>query len=166
MADKSLNKVQIIGRLGGDPELRYTSSGQPVATFNMATNDTWNDAQGQPQERTEWHRIVIWGKLAEVASDYLKKGGRAYIEGRLQTNKWTDKNGNERETKEIIARDMILLGGKGEGSGGARPPHPADTYAPQPAPSPAAAAPAYTGKVSESPAMPPIQDMPPDDIPF
>ena len=164
MAEKSLNKVQIIGRLGGDPELRYTSSGQPVATFNVATNDMWNDAQGQAQERTEWHRVVLWGKLGEIAGDYLRKGGRVYIEGRLQTNKWTDKNGNERETKEIIARDMILLGSKGESSGGARPPHPADTYAPQ-ASSPASA-PTHTGKVSESPAMPPIQEMPPDDIPF
>ena len=164
MAEKSLNKVQIIGRLGGDPELRYTSSGQPVATFNVATSDTWNDAQGQAQERTEWHRVVLWGKLGEIAGDYLRKGGKVYIEGRLQTNKWTDKNGNERETKEIIARDMILLGGKGESSGGNRPPHPADTYAPQ-ASSPSAA-PTHTGKVSESPAMPPIQEMPPDDIPF
>ena len=164
MAEKSLNKVQIIGRLGGDPELRYTSSGQPVATFNVATDERWNDAQGQAQERTEWHRVVLWGKLGEVAGDYLRKGGRVYIEGRLQTNKWTDKNGNERETKEIIARDMILLGSKGESSGGARPPHPADTYAPQA--SPPSAAPTHTGKVSESPAMPPIQDMPPDDIPF
>lgn len=132
MAEKSLNKTQIIGRLGGDPELRYTANGQPVATLNVATSDSWTDAQGQAQERTEWHRVVLWGKLGEIAGDYLKKGSRVYLEGRLQTNKWTDKTGNERETKELIARDMILLGGKG------------DSHAD--APQPAAPAPAMTGK--------------------
>ncbi len=163
MAGRSLNKVQIIGHLGADPELRYTTNGQAVATFNVATTDSWTDAQGQAQERTEWHRVVAWRKLGEIAGEYLSKGKQVYIEGQLQTRSWDDQNGVKRYTTEINAREMIMLGGKGD-SAGSRPPHPADTYAPQ-ASSPAAA-PTHTGKVSESPAMPPIQEMPPDDIPF
>lgn len=163
MAGRSLNKVQIIGHLGADPELRYTTNGQAVATFNVATTDSWTDAQGQAQERTEWHRVVAWRKLGEIAGEYLSKGKQVYIEGQLQTRSWDDQNGVKRYTTEINAREMIMLGGKGDAAGN-RPPHPADTYAPQ-ASSPAAA-PTHTGKVSESPAMPPIQEMPPDDIPF
>jgi len=174
MAGKSLNKVQLIGHLGKDPELRYTSNGQAVATFSLATNESYKPAGSEEwQEKTEWHNIVAWGRLAEIASEYLNKGKQAYIEGRLQTRSWDDQNGMKRYTTEVVANDLILLGGRGESGGNVRPPHPADTYgaAPQAAPTSTgpSAAPTHTGKVAESrpapaPAMP--ADVPPDDIPF
>jgi single-strand DNA-binding protein len=118
MAGKSLNKVTLIGNLGRDPELRYTNSGVPVATFSIATNETWRDQEGNLQERTEWHNIVAWQKLAEICGEWLKKGSKVYIEGRLQTRSWDDKNTNQkRYMTEIIATDMIMLDSKG-----ARPP--------------------------------------------
>ncbi len=170
MAGKSLNKVQLIGHLGKDPELRYTSNGQAVASFSIATNESYKPAGSEEwQERTEWHNVVAWGRLAEIASEYLGKGKQAYIEGRLQTRSWDDQNGVKRYTTEVVASELILLGGRGESGGGARPPHPADTYAAAPQSAPAstgaAAAPTYTGKVAERQA-PPVQDAPPDDIPF
>jgi single-strand DNA-binding protein len=110
----SVNKVILLGRLGRDPELRYTQSGQPVADFTLATNETWNDREGKRQERTEWHRVVAWGKLAELCGQYLNKGRQAYIEGRLQTREWNDRDGNKRQTTEIVARDVVFLGGRGE----------------------------------------------------
>ena len=160
----SVNKVILVGNLGKDPEVRNAQNGTKIVNFTLATSETWNDkASGERKERTEWHRVVAWRKLGEIAGEYLSKGKQVYIEGQLQTRSWDDQNGVKRYTTEINAREMIMLGGKGD-SAGSRPPHPADTYAPQ-ASSPAAA-PTHTGKVSESPAMPPIQDMPPDDIPF
>jgi len=113
----SLNKVMLIGHLGSDPELRYTQGGAPVANFNLATNERWNDKGGQTQERTEWHKVVVWGKLAETCEKYLKKGRQAYVEGRLQTRDWEDKDGNKRYTTEIVAMTVQFLGGGGPGGG-------------------------------------------------
>jgi single-strand DNA-binding protein len=115
----SLNKVILIGNLGRDPEVRYTAGGQAVANFTIATNEAWTNKQGQREERTEWHRIVAWGALGERAGEYLKKGKQVYIEGRLQTRKWTDREGQERYTTEINAQQLFLLGApdRGEGAG-------------------------------------------------
>ncbi|MBI4403353.1 MAG: single-stranded DNA-binding protein [Deltaproteobacteria bacterium] len=110
----SVNKVILIGRLGADPEVRYTSSGGAVANFNLATNESWNDKNGQKQERTEWHKIVVWGKLGELCGQYLSKGRQAFVEGRLQTKDWTDKEGNKRYTTEVIAQSVQFLGGPGD----------------------------------------------------
>lgn len=117
MAGKSLNKVQLIGNLGKDPELRYTQNGTAVATLTLATNEREKVGE-QWQDRTEWHRIVLWGRQAEVAGEYLNKGSKCYIEGRLQTRKWTDNQNVERYTTEVVGHDLILLGGRGESSGG------------------------------------------------
>ncbi len=116
MAGKSLNKATLIGNLGKDPELRYTSSGVPVASFSLATNESWKDQEGKIQERTEWHNIVAWQKLAEICGEWLKKGSKVYIEGRIQTRSWDDKNtGQKRYMTEIVAQDMIMLDGKNSG---------------------------------------------------
>jgi single-strand DNA-binding protein len=114
---KSLNKVMLIGNLGKDPELRYTNSGVAVATFSLATNETWKDQEGNVQERTEWHSVVAWRKLAEICGEWLKKGRRVYIEGKLRTREWEDKNGSKRKTTEVTADDMIMLDVKGNASG-------------------------------------------------
>jgi single-strand DNA-binding protein len=116
----SLNKVQLIGYLGRDAELRYTAGGTPVATLNLATTETWRDKGGQRQEKTEWHRIVVWGKIAESLSEYLTKGKQIYLEGSLQTRKWDDKDGNTRYTTEIKSQRIVLLGGGGGGGGNNR----------------------------------------------
>ncbi len=113
MAGGSINKVMLIGRLGTDPEVRYTSNGGAVANFNMATNESWMDKAGQKQEKTEWHRIVVWGKLGELCGQYLSKGRQAFVEGRLQTREWTDKEGGKRYTTEIVAQNIQFLGGPG-----------------------------------------------------
>lgn len=109
-----VNKVILIGRLGSDPEVRYTSNGGAVANFNMATNESWTDKSGQKQERTEWHRIVVWGKLGELCGQYLSKGRQAFVEGRLQTREWNDKEGSKRYTTEIVAQNIQFLGGPGD----------------------------------------------------
>ena len=115
----SVNKVILIGNLGKKPELRYTPGGQAVAQFNIATNERWGGKDGQPaQERTEWHRIVVWGRTAENCAQYLDKGRSVYVEGRLQTREWTDKEGQKKYTTEIIAQTVQFLGGKGGGAGG------------------------------------------------
>lgn len=108
----SVNKVILVGNLGRDPEVRYMPSGDALASFSIATTDTWKDKSGQRQERTEWHRISMFGKQAEIAGQYLKKGSSVYIEGRLQTRKWTDKEGQERQTTEVVADRMQMLGGR------------------------------------------------------
>jgi single-strand DNA-binding protein len=105
-----LNKVILIGNLGRDPELRYTKNGQPVATFSLATSESWNNKNGEREERTEWHRIVAWGKLAEICGEYLAKGKQIYCEGRLQTRDWEDREGNKRKTTEINANQILMLG--------------------------------------------------------
>ena len=115
----SVNKVILVGNLGRDAELRYTPGGAPVATLNLATTEVWNDkASGQKQEKTEWHRIVLWGKSAESLSEYLTKGKQIYVEGRLQTRKWQDKDGNDKYTTEIRGDRIVLLGGGGGGGMG------------------------------------------------
>jgi single-strand DNA-binding protein len=112
----SVNKVILVGNLGRDAELRYTPGGSAVATLNLATTETWNDkASGQKQEKTEWHRIVLWGKSAESLSEYLVKGKQIYVEGRLQTRQWDDKDGNKRYTTEIRGDRVVLLGSAGGG---------------------------------------------------
>jgi single-strand DNA-binding protein len=114
----SVNKVILVGNLGRDAELRYTPGGAAVATLNMATTEVWNDKQGQRQEKTEWHRVILWGKQAESLQEYLTKGKQIYVEGRLQTRQWDDKDGNKRYTTEIKADRITLLGGAGGGRGG------------------------------------------------
>jgi len=111
---KGLNKVMLIGNLGKDPELRYTTSGKAVANFSLATSESWKDADGNAQERTEWHNIVAWTKLAEICGEWLKKGKKVYIEGRIQTRSYDDKNtGQKRNITEIVADNMLMLDGGG-----------------------------------------------------
>lgn len=117
MAQRSLNKVMLLGNLGRDPEVRYTSSGKAVATFTVATSQRWRDQDGNDQERTEWHRVVAWGRLGEICGEYLSKGKQVYVEGRIQSRDWEDQDGNKRTTVEIVAGDIIMLGGGGSGSG-------------------------------------------------
>lgn len=116
-----VNKVILIGNLGKDPEVRYTPGGQAVANFNIATNENWTDKQGQKQERTEWHRIVVWGKAAELCGEYLSKGRQVYIEGRLQTREWNNKEGQKQYTTEVVANPVggvVFLSGGERGAGG------------------------------------------------
>jgi len=147
-----VNRVILIGRLGRDPEMRYTSSGTPVTNFSIATDEVWKDQNGERQQKTEWHNIVVWNKLAETCNTYLKKGKLVFIEGRIQTREWDDKDGNKRRTTEIVASNMQMLDRRDAGEEGK-----ADYRAP--APGPAAAAPAPAPKVMEAG----ITD---DDIPF
>lgn len=114
----SVNKVILIGNLGQDPELKYTPSGAAVTNFSIATKEVWKDNDGNQQERTEWHRIVLWRKLAEIAGEWLKKGKKVYIEGKLQTRSWEDKDGVKRYTTEIVGDTMTMLDAKGDGAGG------------------------------------------------
>src|ERR1700736_5655578 len=120
----SVNKGILVGNLGRDPEVRYTPGGQAVANFTVATNEAWTDKAGQKQERTEWHRIVVWGKVAELCGEYLSKGRQVYIEGRLQTREWTNKEGAKQYTTEIVANQVLFLAGgergAGQGRGGGR----------------------------------------------
>jgi single-strand DNA-binding protein len=114
----SVNKVILLGNLGRDPETRYTTGGDAVTNLNIATSEQWKDKNGEKQERTEWHRVVLFGRQAEIAGEYLKKGRSVYIEGRLQTRKYTDKDGVEKYSTEIVADRMQLLGSGREGGGG------------------------------------------------
>ena len=120
----SVNKVILIGNVGRDPEIRYTQSGEPIANFTLATNEVWNDKSGQKQERTEWHRVEVFGKTAQVVRDYVTKGRPVYIEGSIRYEEWTDKDGNKRNTTRIRVSGpgsrLVLLGGRGEGGGGGR----------------------------------------------
>ncbi len=138
MASRGLNKVMIIGNLGAEPEVRYTAGGSAMANVNIATSETWRDKQtGEQQEKTEWHRVVFFGKLAEIVQQYVHKGSKIYIEGRLQTRKWQDKDGQDRYTTEIVANEMQMLDSKGGSSASFEPAQqaaPAQTPA-QPAPS-------------------------------
>ena len=150
---RGINKVILIGNLGADPEVRYTSGGSAVSTVSVATTESWKDRQsGEQREQTEWHRVVFFDRRAEVAGEYLKKGSRIYVEGRLQTRKWQDKDGNDRYTTEIRALDMQMLGGSDGGGGGGFN---------QSAP-PASKASSGGGA---APASPPADDFD-DDIPF
>ncbi|MEE8427756.1 MAG: single-stranded DNA-binding protein [Woeseiaceae bacterium] len=139
---RGINKVIIVGNLGQDPETRYMPSGSAVTNFTVATNESWKDKQtGEQKDRTEWHRIAMFGRLAEIAAEYLRKGSQVYIEGKLRTRKWQDRDGKDRYTTEIIADEMQMLGGRGGGSApmssgsepanvpaGAPPPPPADDF--------------------------------------
>lgn len=112
-----VNKVIVLGRLGADPELKTVTGGQNVARLSVATSENWMDKQGQKQERTEWHRVVVWGKLAELCGKYLNKGRQVYIEGRIQTRSWEDPQGQKRYSTEIVASTVQFLGGQGQGAG-------------------------------------------------
>lgn len=156
----SVNKVIILGNLGKDPELRNTSNGKAVTTLTVATSETWNDANGQRQEKTEWHTIVVWGRSAENCKQYLSKGRSVYVEGRLQTRKWQDKEGKDQYTTEIVAAEMQMLdgrpgagGGMGGGSEGGEYDYPEARQQQQPRRAPESA---------------PVREMEPmeDDIPF
>ena len=149
---RGVNKAIIVGTLGQDPDVKYTASGSPVVNISVATNENWKDKQtGEAQERTEWHRIVIFGKLGEIAAQYLKKGSQAYFEGKIQTRKWQDKSGQDRYSTEIVANEMQMLGGK-PGSGSTVPfDPPAKQSTPQ--------------SQSDAPEMAPVDDGF-DDIPF
>ncbi len=114
---RSVNKAIIIGNLGSDPEIRTTSGGSRVTTLSVATNRRWTGKTGETQEDTQWHRVVAWNKLAEIAEQYLKKGDRVFIEGRIQYRQWEDQNGQKRYSTEIVAKELVMLGGRGEGVG-------------------------------------------------
>ena len=115
---KSVNKVILVGNLGKDPDVKYTPSGLPVAKFSVATNERFKDKNGEWQDRTEWHNIVAWQRLAEIVGEYVKKGSKVYIEGKLQTSSWEDKQSGEKKYRtEIVAQDLVLLSGRGEGGG-------------------------------------------------
>ena len=115
MASKGVNKVILVGNLGQDPEVRYMPNGNAVANLSIATSESWKDQQGQMQERTEWHRLTMYRRLAEVAGEYLRKGSQIYVEGKLQTRKWQDQQGQDKYTTEVIVDQMQMLGGKGGG---------------------------------------------------
>jgi single-strand DNA-binding protein len=121
----SVNRVILIGNLGRDPEIRYTQGGEPIANFSLATNEAWTDKSGQKQERTEWHRVEVFGKAAQVVRDYLSKGRQVYVEGSIRYDEWTDKDGNKRNTTKIHIGGpnsrLVLLGGRGEGGPGGGP---------------------------------------------
>ncbi len=121
-----VNRVILVGNLGSEPELRTTNSGTPVCEFRVATNESWTGRDGQKQQRTEWHRVIVWGKLGEIYSKYLSKGRQVFLEGRIQTRSWDDKDGNKRYTTEIVANDVQFLGsGRATGDG---PPAAGDDY--------------------------------------
>jgi single-strand DNA-binding protein len=139
---RGVNKVILVGNLGKDPEVRYMPNGNAIANITLATTESWKDKQsGEQQEKTEWHRIVMFRRLGEIAGEYLKKGSQVYIEGKLQTRKWQDNSGNDRYTTEIVASDMQMLGGRGGGGSAGFPGDsaPAQAAPAQSAPSPAAA---------------------------
>ena len=169
----SLNKVQIIGNLGRDPEVRYTPNGNAVCNVSVASTRQWkNKESGEKQEETEWHRVVFYDRLAEIAGEYLKKGRSVYVEGRLKTRKWTDKEGKEQYTTEIVATEMQMLGGREGMGGGAADDRGGEEYAgggggggaPQRAPAPASR-PAPASKPAPKPSATGFDNMD-DDIPF
>lgn len=134
MATRGINKVIIVGNLGNDPEVRYSQAGAAITNISVATSEVWKDKQtGQPQERTEWHRIVFFNKLAEIAGEYLRKGSKVYIEGQLRTRKWQDKEGQDRYTTEIVSNEMQMLDARGANSPD-RAPGDFDQSAPPPPP--------------------------------
>ncbi|MEE4192336.1 MAG: single-stranded DNA-binding protein [Halieaceae bacterium] len=160
---RGINKVILIGNLGNDPETRYTQSGAAVTNISLATSETWKDKQtGQPQERTEWHRVVFFNRLAEIAGEYLRKGSKVYVEGSLRTRKWQDQSGQDRYTTEIVGNEMQMLDSRGQGMGAPYPDQGQgyDTPAQSPAPAPQQAA---AGGQAAPPAS--FEDFD-DDIPF
>ena len=166
---RGVNKAILIGNLGRDPETRYTQGGSAVARFSIATSESWRDKQtGEQQERTEWHNVVCFARLAEIAGEYLKKGSKVYIEGRIQTRKWQDQNGQDRYTTEIIANEMQMLDSRGGGGGGSGAGF--DQDAPPRAAGASAGGSPSRGKPrnDSQPPPPPADDMDDidDDIPF
>ncbi len=152
MSSRGVNKVILIGNLGNDPEVRYTAGGGAVANISLATSDSWRDKEsGESQERTEWHRVVFFGRLAEIVQEYLRKGSKVYVEGRLQTRKWQDKEGRDRYNTEIIAGQMQMLDSKGS-AGDFKQAAPARSAAPSAA--------------ADNKPSPPADDFVDDDIPF
>lgn len=156
----SLNRVQLIGNLGRDPELRYTPDGTPVCNFTLATTEQWSTKAGEKQEKTEWHRISLWGKIAEISAQYLKKGRQVYIEGSIRSREYTDKEGQKKTSVEIRGDRMVMLGRAGDGGGeGAHPPEGGyQKRAPAPRPSPA--------REPSGGDVPPEPEFNDDDIPF
>ncbi len=141
MASRGVNKVILVGNLGNDPETRYMPSGGAVTNITVATSESWKDKQtGQPQERTEWHRVVFFNRLAEIAGEYLRKGSKVYLEGSLRTRKWQDNSGQDRYTTEIVANEMQMLDSRNSGQGGGYPQGQGSAPAPQAAPAQGAAA--------------------------
>ena len=152
---RGVNKVILVGNLGRDPEIKYTASGAAIANITVATAESWNDKQtGEKVEKTEWHRVVAFQRLAEIMGEYLKKGSQVYIEGKLQTRKWQDQNGQDRYSTEIVANDMQMLGSRGGDAGGQSPAGGGGGFRKSPAPQQAPAKPA------------PDNDFADDDIPF
>ncbi|PYU11483.1 MAG: single-stranded DNA-binding protein [Acidobacteria bacterium] len=162
----SVNKVILVGRLGRDPETRYTGSGQAVANFSLATDESYKDRNGERQKRTEWHKIVVWGKQAEIAQQYLKKGSLVFIEGRIQSREWQDKEGQKRTSFEIVANNFRMLGGRAEGAAAGAGAGGSGTAAPRGGDEFDQSAPAedsYSGGGGSPAAGPEISD---EDIPF
>jgi single-strand DNA-binding protein len=165
----SVNKVILVGRLGRDPETRYTGGGQAVANFSVATDETYKDKNGERQKRTEWHKIVVWGKQAEIAQQYLKKGSLIFIEGRIQSREWQDKEGQKRTSFEIVASNFRMLGGRadgaaaGAGAGGGTSRGGGDDFDNQAAPAEDIYGGGGTSGGGHAPAGPEISD---EDIPF
>lgn len=124
MASRGINKVILLGNLGADPDIRHTADGRAIANLRLATGEAWKDQQGHLQERTEWHRVVMYGRTAEIARDYLRKGSKLYLEGRIQTRKWQDKDGRDQYTTEIIAQEFQMLDRKDDGTAPAPSPNP------------------------------------------
>ena len=134
---RGVNKVILLGTLGRDPEMKYTADGKAIANLSVATSESWTDkASGEKTEKTEWHKVVLFGKVAEIAGSYLKKGSQCYLEGKLQTRKWQDKEGSDRYSTEIVADELQLLGGKGAAAEPSGEAQPAKTAAPKPAAQP------------------------------
>lgn len=157
---RGINKVILVGNLGNDPEVRYANNGSAIANISVATTDSWKDKNtGEQQEKTEWHRVVMFNRLGEIAGEYLKKGSQVYIEGRLQTRKWQDQSGQDRYTTEIVANEMQMLGGRGGGSGAQG----GGYQAPSQGQSQAQSAPQQAAQPASQPA--PSNDFD-DDIPF
>lgn len=162
----SLNKVMLIGRLGADPELRTTPSGSSVVNFNLATDESYKDKNGQKVEKTEWHRIVVWDKLAEICKQYLTKGKLVYIEGKLTTRSWEDKEtGKKNYATEIVATEMTMLESRGE-RGASVPPSPPDSAYGEPPPSRSAPAPKASAPTKAQPTPEVSSDPKSDDLPF
>ena len=175
----SVNKAIIIGRLGADPEVRYTQSGQSVANFNVATDESWTDKSGQKQEKVEWHRIVVWGRQAEHCGEYLRKGREVYIEGRIETREWQDRDGQSRRTTEIKAQNVTFLGSRNDNNydsnrntsqapaaGPATYQQAAPAANPNPGPAYANNAPAPGPQAQPAQPGPPGSEFNDDDIPF
>lgn len=164
---RGINKVILVGNLGADPETRFTANGGAITNIRLATSESWKDKQtGENQERTEWHRVVLFGKLGEIAGEYLKKGRQVYIEGSLRTNKYTDKDGIERYSTDIVANEMQMLGGPGGGGGGGEGGGWSRDRSERSGGAPAGGAPRGAASSGSRPAQKPADSFEDDDIPF